>query len=170
MIERKTRHDRACDGREDHSAGLFGRLGAELPAQVLTECNGIITGLVLSAIQQRHPAMSNPVEQLIHNRRDTVELDSIATAKLVPSNRIMIEPCAKRRRRGNVTKPQIDGNLSLRETTRPQPVNQQTKPVGIRRWLLDSLDHEIDRWRSRAGGSPHLRARVGTFQRGRAIS
>jgi len=72
---------------------------------------------VLLAIQQRCPALSSPIDQLIRNGGDMSEFGSIAAAKLGPSSRIMIEPCAQRRRRGDVTEPQIDGNLGLRETT-----------------------------------------------------
>ena len=54
-------------------AGFYDNLlETELLAQILIECHGIVTGLVLGAIQQRHPALSSLPEQLIHDRGDTI--------------------------------------------------------------------------------------------------
>jgi hypothetical protein len=83
--------------RKNDCARLFRRLEAELLAQILTECHGIITGFRLSTIQQRHPALSRLIEQLIHYGRDTIKFGNIAATKLGPSSRIMIEPCAQGR-------------------------------------------------------------------------
>ena len=85
------------------------------------------------------------------------ELDVVSTAKLVPTFRIMAEPNAELRAWSDLLDPLVELGVSLTDTARPQPIDEDSCAVRLFRRLIDALEPDVRRGDGAADDSGYLR-------------
>lgn len=99
--------------------------------------------LVFGGIEERHRAdlcllLDRGEEALLR-----FQFGMVAANEFLPPNGIMAEPFPQCRRWADITKPEIDASIFLREPSGPEPVDQHTEPIGFGRRLVDTLDQDV---------------------------
>lgn len=111
--------------------------------QDLPENNGIVVRLVVSRVNKCHRTFEGQVAQSIKFFAMHLDLRGISPAELLPTGGIMSEPFSQLRAWCQLLHPIIDCGIGLPHSTRPQPVNQDTLAVTVRRSLICAFQFEI---------------------------
>jgi hypothetical protein len=102
-----------------------------LPLQPRPQRDGIVPALAACRIKQGDRALAQALEQIPSGRlgRRAPQLGFIGGAKRIPIIWLAVEALAQRVARRDVPQPEIDPSLVLGDATRPQPVDQDARPV-----------------------------------------
>ena len=102
--------------------------------------DGIVVVLVAGGIEQGDRALAQPVSQLARRRlgRRALQLRLIGDDELLPVRRPGMEAPAQRVARRDVLEPEIDPRLVAGDAARPQPVDEDPRPVLRRRGVPSS--------------------------------
>jgi hypothetical protein len=98
--------------------------------------------LVFGGIEERHRAdlcllLDRGEEALLR-----FQFGVVAAKEFCPPKGIVIEPFPQGRRWADITKPEIDASIFLREPSGPEPVDQHTEPIGLASRLIDTFDQD----------------------------
>jgi hypothetical protein len=102
-----------------------------LPLQPRPQGDRIVPALVACRIKEGDRALAQALEQIPGGRlgRRALQLGFVGGAKCIPIIRLAVEALAQRVARRDVPEPEIDPSLVLGDATRPQPVDQDARPV-----------------------------------------
>src|SRR5579885_282549 len=123
-------------------------LAPKLLFQKLLQRNRLVVRSVLSAKDQRDPAPSRSLSEGPPRLLVAAQLLKVALAKLIPFRRIVAEPLAQRVARRDVFHPSLDFESLFLNAARPQAIDQVTRAVAGRRWIVRSLDLDAHCWKS----------------------
>src|SRR6185437_4538222 len=112
------------------------------PFQQLFQYQRPIVFLIVRGINQGDSAFLTLLLQQLDGVLFFLEFRPITLLELFPSFWIVIEPLAQLRTRRNVFEPQIHGGSLLAETSRPEPLYQNTAAIRRRRFFVHALQIE----------------------------
>jgi len=134
-------HDQEAFGSKDRLTNLV----RSMTIKVLLERSGIVQIRFFRAVQKSHGAGRNDFSQFGDRVFAFIELFEVPPLEFLPLGGIVPVPFAKLRGRGDIRGPVIDLRFRLRQTSRPEPVDEDSMPVG-RRWVLvDPFNEDFHR-------------------------
>src|SRR5690348_16026263 len=100
---------------------------------------------ILRGRQERRRAVTQQGAEL-EERRGVIavlKLDQVALLELLPALRGVVEPVTQLGRRRDVADPVVEGGGLLRQTARPEPVDQHAKAVVRGGVVVDPFDPDL---------------------------
>src|SRR5690625_7914773 len=98
--------------------------------------------LVLRRINERDVALASNRDKL-RQSRIIPQLGAVPFLEFRPLLRVVPKPLAELRRRRDLPEPAIDLSILLRQTARPEAVNQNPSAVGVRWMVISSEERRV---------------------------
>ncbi len=112
--------------------------------QDLREDDGFVVLAVASAVDERQSADPRLAAERGQPRTLAAKLLGVASLKLLKAARLVAKPLPQLRARGQLLLPAIELGPLARDSTRPQPVDQDATAIRGRRWLVRAFQTNVD--------------------------
>jgi hypothetical protein len=115
---------------------------ASLQPQIFAKRDGAVVLLVVRAVDECHCAPSHEGHDRPPRLRLGVELSKVANAKLSPLRGIVTEPLPEFSRRCDLSDPAVQLQRVLRETARPQSLDEEACTIGRGHSVVGALQFD----------------------------
>src|SRR5688572_15089805 len=114
--------------------------GAQLPDQVIAECDRRVMLGVTGAVHERRRPFARHRKQGLERWSIPPQLGKVATTELGPLPWIVPEPASKLRAGCHVLQPSGERQLGLAYAARPQPLDKKSCAVTCGGWIVRALE------------------------------